>query len=113
MIDSTIAKSEESPYFWDEAIQGGSEPFSLGPQPGMILPWADALNWVILFFRLTEGEDWEVIEYSEGFHERSGLTFEQWILRYLSGGGSEGHFFNSKSRSAPPFFRAAGEAAAR
>ena len=109
IIDAGIRNWQEDPYFWDEAIQGGAAPFELGTEPGMLLPWGDALNQVTLYFRISDDGEWEVIEYSEGFHERSGLHFDEWILRYLSGGGSSGYFVTAKQRSGPPFFRPAGD----
>jgi hypothetical protein len=56
---------------------------------------------------VSESEDWEVIEYSGGEHERSGLPFSQWILKYLNGGGSSGYFVTSKARIGFPFYKPA------
>jgi hypothetical protein len=78
--------------------------FSLGTGAGQLIPFGEALNWVGLYFIVSDGGDWEVLEYSHGEYERPGLGFGEWLLRYLRGGGSGRDFVTPKLELMPRRF---------
>ena len=83
--------------------------FDLGFGVGDLIPFGEALNWVGLYFIISEDEDWEVLEYSGGEYERSGLGFGPWFLRYLHGGGSESYYVTPKPERMPRQFMPAAD----
>jgi hypothetical protein len=78
--------------------------FRLGAGVGELLPFGEALNWIGLYFIVSEDPDWEVLEYTQGEYERSGLGFGAWLLRYLRGGGSARDFVTPKPERMPRRF---------
>lgn len=88
-------------YFFEDSSR---EVFRVGTQVGELIPFGEGLNWVSLYFIVSDSGDWEVLEYRQGDYERSGLGFDSWLLRYLSGGGSAGYFVTPKPELIPRRF---------
>ncbi|NUP50376.1 MAG: hypothetical protein HOW97_24160 [Catenulispora sp.] len=69
-------------------------PLTAGTAVGDVLYWGDTDHGIVLFFRI-DGDDpdaWPIIEQADDSYEDSELGFGDWLLRYLRGGGSRGHF---------------------
>jgi hypothetical protein len=104
-ITELFDQVELEPMYFAPDIDAPS--FRMGAGLGELLPFGEALNWIGLYFIVSEDPDWEVLEYTQGEYERTGLGFGAWLLRYLRGGGSARDFVTPKPERMPYRFIAA------